>query len=179
MGWGQARQASLAMAGAGALFEGHEEPLKGWKLRKKLCCINEHQKVTGGTRVMMGKGRQVPQEQFAPARGRDGTIRPEPVELVPALNLRATHQGGTRKKVLAKLHLGPRCPKSKRASKKYLLQASLLVLAASGVPWHVEGILPVSSYGLPSMCICLYIKISLLYKDISHHKLGPTLMTSP
>lgn len=80
------------MAGGRALFEGHEEPLKGWKLRKKLCCINEHQKVTGGTRVMMGKNRQVLQKQFAPPRGRYGTIRPETVELVPALNLKATHR---------------------------------------------------------------------------------------
>lgn len=133
MGWGQARQASLAMARVGALFEGHKEPLKGWKLRKKLYSINEHQKVTGGTRVMMGKGKQVPQEQFAPARGRDGTIRPEPVELIPALNLKTTHQGGTGKKILTKLHLGARCPKSKRASRNYLLQTSLLVLAASDV----------------------------------------------
>lgn len=44
---------------------------------------------------MIGKGRQSPEEQFAPARGRDGAIRPEPLQKDPALNLKATHQIGT------------------------------------------------------------------------------------
>lgn len=70
--------------GDGTLYGSHEEPLKVWKLRKKFGCIYEHQQVTGGSRWMLGKGRQGPQEQFAPGRRREGALRPERAEPDPA-----------------------------------------------------------------------------------------------
>lgn len=44
---------------------------------------------------MKQKGRQGPQEQCAPASGRDHAVRPEPAERVPTQHLKVAHQEGT------------------------------------------------------------------------------------
>lgn len=61
---------------------------------------------------------------------------------------------------------------------QFLLRAvrkgSILGLA----PWHVDNLLPVSSHHRSSLYVYNCVQISSLYKDPSHIRLGPILMTS-
>ena len=63
-----------------------------------------------------------------------------------------------------------------RVLRENLSHDPLLALEAPGIPWHVDGILSISQYHLPSIGICLCVKIPPFYKDTSYFGLGPTLI---